>query len=333
MHGLPLPSALRAEYPLSDAGRNAVEASRRSVLDILRGRDRRLLLIIGPCSIHDEGGAYAYADFLREQARAYNDRFFIVMRCYMEKSRTGEGWKGMARDPQFSGASGAAEEGLKKARRIMSALADSGLPLATELASPYLWPYWIDTVSWASIGARGVESQALRETAQLLPCPCGFKNGRDGGLLNALTAATIALRPGAALACGLEDGRPAETDAPGNPLPHVILRGSDTRPNWRKALKLERLMRAAGLPPAIIVDASHGNSGKNPDRQREVALGALRLRKRGVAIRGVMVESYLRQGRQDSVPGVAPDPELSLTDACLGLEESRALIAALAARA
>jgi 3-deoxy-7-phosphoheptulonate synthase len=301
-------------------------------MDILRGKDRRLLLIIGPCSVHDENGAYAYADFLLEQARAFEEKLFIVMRCYMEKSRTGEGWKGMARDPSFGGAPGTAGEGLRKARRIMSAIADRGLPLATELASPYLWPYWIDTVSWASIGARGVESQALRETAQALPCPCGFKNGRDGGLLNALTASAVALRPGVALACGLEDGRPAETEAHGNPLPHVILRGSETRPNWRKAPELERLMRGQGLLPAMIIDASHGNSGKEPDKQRAVALGALRMRGKGIAIRGLMVESYLRQGRQAIESGILPAPELSLTDACLGLEKSSALIAELAAR-
>jgi 3-deoxy-7-phosphoheptulonate synthase len=330
MPGLPLPSALRAEYPLSSAGNGAVMAARRSVEDILRGRDRRLLLIIGPCSVHDEEGIHAYADFLREQARAYGDRIFFVLRCYMEKSRTGDGWKGLARDPDLSGASGLAAAGLAKARRIMSALADSGLPLATELASPFLWPYWIDTVSWASIGARGVESQALREAAQTLPCPCGFKNGRDGGLANALTAAAVAAQPGAALACGLEDGRPAELFAQGNPLPHVILRGSDDRPNWRRAPRLERLMAAQGLQPAILVDASHGNSGKDPERQREAARGALGLRRRGVAIRGVMVESYLRQGRQDLAPGAIPKPGLSLTDACLGLERSRALIADLA---
>lgn len=332
MPGLPLPSALRAEYPLSAAGREAVMAARRSIEDILRGRDRRLLLIMGPCSVHDEEEIYEYAAFLREQARAHEGSIFIVMRCYMEKSRTGEGWKGLARDPFVSGAAGMAAAGLDKARRIMRTLAESGLPLATELASPYLWPYWIDTVSWASIGARGVESQALREAAQTLPCPCGFKNGRDGDLANALTAAAVAAQPGAALACGLEDGRPAELYAPGNPLPHVILRGSDARPNWRKAPRLERLMAAQGLEPAILIDASHGNSGKDPERQWEAARGALGMRRRGVAIRGVMVESYLRQGRQDSAPGSKPLPGLSLTDACLGMERSRALIAELSSR-
>ncbi len=332
MPSLPLPSALRAEYPLSAAGREAVLASRRSIEGILRGRDRRLLLIIGPCSVHDEEGIYAYADFLREQARAYEGSIFIVLRCYMEKSRTGEGWKGLARDPFVSGAAGVAAAGLDKARRIMRTLADTGLPLATELASPYLWPYWIDTVSWASIGARGVESQALREAAQLLPCPCGFKNGRDGGLSNALTAIAVAYQPGVALACDLEDGRPAELLAPGNPLPHMILRGSDARPNWRKAPQAERLMRARGLEPAILIDASHGNSGKDPEKQLHVARGALGMRRRGVAIRGVMVESYLRQGRQDSAPGITPSPGLSLTDACLGIERSKALIADLASR-
>ncbi len=324
MQSLPSPRSLRELYPLPAGAAKAVDAARSTVASILAGRDDRLLAIVGPCSVHDEQEALEYASFLKEQADLHAGSLFVAIRLYVEKSRTGDGWKGMARDPSMDGVSGTAE-GIAAARRLIVRVAATGLPVAVELASPFLWPYWIDAVSWASVGARGVESQALREAAQALPCPCGFKNGRDGSLENALTAARVSSMPGRVILPD-EDGRAQELHAKGNPRAHIILRGTDRGPNWRRAPYLAGLMRGRGLDPSIIVDASHGNSGKDPRRQAAVALGALALRKRCPAIRGIMIESYMKDGSQPFNPGAKPLPGLSLTDPCMGMEATARLL-------
>lgn len=315
--------------PLSAGAELAAASGRRAVAASLLGADPRPLVIIGPCSVHDRAETLDYGRRLAMAAEAHADELLVVMRCYVEKSRSGEGWRGMARDPALDG-SGRAAEGVRAARALLVELAErTALPLAMELAGPFLWPYFIDALSWASAGARGVESPALREAAAALPCPCGFKNGRDGRIEAAVAAATVASKPGTALAVG-EDGRLVEIAAPGNPLAHIILRGSDDRPNWRRAPEALRRLEAAGLRPALIIDASHGNSGKDPRRQASAALGAIRLRRRVPGIRGVMVESYLRTGCQAAGPRAGLMPGLSITDPCLGWEETEELLAALA---
>jgi 3-deoxy-7-phosphoheptulonate synthase len=315
--------------PLSAGAELAVAAGRKAVADSLVGADPRPLVIVGPCSVHDRAETLDYGRRLTEAAAAYADELLIVMRCYVEKSRSGEGWRGMARDPALDG-TGRAAEGVRVARALLVELAGrSPLPLAMELAGPFLWPYFIDALSWASVGARGVESPALREVAAALPCPCGFKNGRDGRIEAAVAAATVASKPGTSLAVG-DDGRLTEMTALGNPLPHIILRGADGKPNWRRAPEALRRLVAAGLKPALIVDASHGNSGKEPTRQASVALGAMRLRRRIPGIRGVMIESYLRTGCQAAGQRDGLKPGLSITDPCLGWDETKELLAALA---
>lgn len=323
---------MRAELALSPAATRAAAAGRAAVAASLAGADPRPLVIVGPCSVHDAAETLDYGRRLAAAAASHAAELLIVMRCYVEKSRSGEGWRGLARDPALDG-SGRAAEGVKAARAILVELLErTGLPLAMELAGPFLWPYFIDALSWASVGARGVESPALRELAAALPCPCGFKNGRDGRLETAVAAVSVASKPGTALAVG-DDGRLTELRAAGNPLPHIILRGSDDRPNWRRAPQALRRLRAAGLPPALIIDASHGNSGKDPRKQASAALGALRLRRRAPGIRGVMIESYLETGCQRSGPRAGLKPGLSITDPCLGWDETEELLAALAAAA
>lgn len=328
MGALPTPAELGAAIPLSIGAARAVAAGREAVAASLGGDDPRPLVIVGPCSVHDEGETLDYGRRLAGAAAAHAAELLIVMRCYVEKSRSGEGWRGLARDPALDG-SGRAAEGVRAARALLVGLSErTRLPLAMELAGPFLWPYFIDALSWTSAGARGVESPALREAAAALPCPCGFKNGRDGRIEAAVAAVTVAAKPGTALAVG-EDGRLGETRAAGNPLPHIILRGSDERPNWRRAPEALRRLESCGLTPALIVDASHGNSGKDPRRQASAALGAIRLRRRLPGIRGVMIESYLRTGCQAAGPRAGLKPGLSITDPCLGWEETEELLAAL----
>lgn len=332
MSPLPTPGELRAAMPLSAGAELAVAAGRKAVEASLLGADPRPLIIVGPCSVHDRAETLDYGRRLAEAAAAHAAELLVVMRCYVEKSRSGEGWRGMARDPALDG-TGRAAEGVRAARALLVELAErTRLPLAMELVGPFLWPYFIDALSWVSVGARGVESPALREAAAALPCPCGFKNGRDGRLETAVAAATVASKPGTSLAVG-DDGRLTEMTALGNPSPHIILRGADGKPNWRRAPEALRRLAAAGLKPGLIVDASHGNSGKDPTRQASVALGAMRLRRRIPGIRGVMIESYLRTGCQAAGQRVGLKPGLSITDPCLGWEETEELLAALAAAA
>ncbi|MBU0956637.1 MAG: 3-deoxy-7-phosphoheptulonate synthase, partial [Spirochaetes bacterium] len=239
---LPGPAALSAQTALSAAAARAATENRLAILSILQGRDRRLLVIIGPCSVHDPAEALDYAHWLLPFARRMQDCMLIAMRCYVEKSRTGAGWRGLARQPLPAGimASGAGsatdgsttlqaspQSGIQAARAFLVQVAELGLPVAVEMVSPFLWPYWSDCVSWASVGARGVESQALREAASALPCACGFKNATDGSIDTALHAIQTAALPGPVLALhsAAADSTLYELSSRGNPCPHLILRG------------------------------------------------------------------------------------------------------------
>ncbi len=328
---LPSPESVRGSIPLDGATADFVAESRAAIRGILQGTDPRLLVIAGPCSVHDYESALEYARFIREQRKIHEKNLYIVMRCYVEKSRTGLGWKGMARDPTFSGGTGT-PEGIPLARKLIVSAASLGVAVAVEIVSPFLWPYWIDAVSWASIGARGVESQALREAAAALPCPCGFKNGQDGSPDSALFALASARDPSAVLVYG-DSGLLQEIQAPGNPLPHIVLRGGASGPNWKLAPALAERMLKQGLVPAIIIDASHANSGKNPANQAKVAQGVCRLRAKNVPVRGIMLESFLQDGSQPLVPGSLPQSGISITDPCLGLEATRRLLGYLSANA
>lgn len=328
MAALPSARELHERLPRPPAAAAIAQAARKAVEAILRREDDRLLLIMGPCSVHSLEGARAYARALKPAADAVSDRILVLARCYVEKSRTSGGWLGMARDPRLDGSAGA-EEGVAQARLAMLAMLDEGMPLGTELVSPFLWRYWEDLISWASVGARGVESQGLREAAKAIQVPCGFKNGRDGRADSALNAIAAANGPGRALSVS-DDGLASETQASGNPYPHLILRGGDRGPNWRKAPYAAAPMGLLGLKAACIVDASHGNSRSKAGRQPAVARLACELSNRVPSLRGIMVESYLEPGCQALKPGTVPSPGISVTDPCLGLEDSLRLIEQLA---
>ncbi|MBN1241788.1 MAG: 3-deoxy-7-phosphoheptulonate synthase [Spirochaetales bacterium] len=327
---LPSPGDLAREDSLPAASRALVESSRSVVREILAGRDDRLLLLVGPCSIHDPDEAAVYAAKLAELAAKVSGEAYVVARAFVEKSRTSLGWRGLARDPHLDGSRGTGE-GIVEARRALTGMLASGVPVAVELVSPFLWPYWIDCVSWAGIGARSVESPSLREATALIPCPVGFKNGLDGDPAAAINAVLSAVRPGTALAIG-KDGRLVESEAPGNPAVHVVLRGGRDGPNVSLAPRVAASMEAMGLLPSILVDSSHDNSRKRPERQRGAALKALALRRRGVPIRGIMIESYLKAGRQHPAPRNLLAAGLSVTDACLGWDATERLVLELATR-
>ncbi len=312
------------EFPLDGQSADFVKESRSVIRAILEGSDNRLLVIAGPCSVHDHGSAIEYARFIRRENELHSKKLYIAMRIYIEKSRSSLGWKGMARDPFFSGKTGTAL-GISLSRKLILSAASMGVPVAVEIVSPFLWPYWIDAVSWASIGARGVESQALREVAAALPCPCGFKNGRDGkpdtallGIASAREASGVLLQD--------DEGGLSEIQAPGNCLPHLVLRGGTAGPNWKLAPALAKRMALSGLPPAIIIDASHANSGTKPKNQAQVAKAVCRMRSKNISVRGIMLESFLQEGTQPLLAGTIPRPGISVTDPCLGLEGTSALL-------
>jgi len=321
---LPTPEELQSEFPLSRESRARIESSREAIRAVLSGTDDRLFLLAGPCSVHDRKETLEIAGRLAAMSAEVGDRILLAMRVYIEKSRTSLGWRGMARDPELDESKGASV-GVREARSTLTAVADTGIPIGIELVSPLLWPYWADTISWASVGARGVESQALREAAAFLPVPCGFKNPLSGDLEGAVNACLTASRPTSALALG-KDGRVEEFSAQGNPAAHVILRGGGKRPNDRRAAFAAKRMLAAGLAPSVLLDASHDNSGRNPFAQARVIFRALRRRKRGIPFRGVMIESYLKTGKQNLAPKPLLAAGLSVTDPCLGLQETEALI-------
>lgn len=318
---LPSPADLRRRFPL--IRQSQVLEQRQKILDILRGADSRLLLIVGPCSIHDPAAGLRYAEWLSALATDIRDRAVIMMRCYVEKSRTGAGWRGLAREPQ-PGKPADTAEGLGLSRQFMLAVSDLGLPVATEMVNPLLWSYWTDCISWVSVGARGVESQALREAAAALPCPCGFKNAMNGTADSALIAAMTAGLPSTALILD-DDGQIGEAETAGNCLPHLILRGSKQGSNIGQARDICHQIRDKRLPDCLIIDASHGNSAYIPENQAVAAEQALELRKNGLPIRGLMLESYLESGNQALIYGQIR-PELSITDPCLGQTATEKLI-------
>jgi len=314
------PRALKTDLPASEASNRTVVSSRQHVTDILQQRDPRLLVVVGPCSIHDEQGALEYGSRLNVLRQELADQVEIVMRVYFEKPRTTIGWKGLINDPHLDG-SYDIETGLKKARSLLRELTAMGLPAATEFLDPIIPQYIDDLVTWVAIGARTTESQTHREMASGLSMPVGFKNGTDGSLQIALEAMISARTPHSFLGID-QDGITSIIRTTGNPVGHIVLRGGRSRPNYDEASLHEaqgQLLRA-GLPPVLMVDCSHANSGKQHSRQEEVWRSAIQQRVAGNrALIGLMVESYLEEGNQ---PFPAPRAQLrhgvSITDACIG---------------
>ncbi len=328
------PSLLRAEHPLDTPDAERVERARAEITDVLDGRDDRLLVVVGPCSIHDRDAALDYAARLAGVRDELADRLVIVMRAYFEKPRTTLGWKGLINDPDLDG-SYAVNKGLRLARGLLLEITGLGLPVGCEFLDPITPQYLADVVSWGSIGARTAASQVHRQLCSALSMPVGIKNSTDGDVQVAVDAVRAAA--GEHVFPGINaDGLAALIATTGNPDCHVILRGGAGGANHHRADVADALtrMRRGGLPERVVIDASHGNSGKDHLRQAEVVTEiAARIGTGEPGIAGVMLESFLVGGRQDLTLGRAGELTRgqSITDACMDWDTTAALLESLAA--
>lgn len=329
-----VPRDLVDELPVSEVASATVHHARAAIHEILRGRDHRILAIVGPCSIHDTEAAIEYAGRLNGLRQELAEDLMIVMRVYFEKPRTTVGWKGLINDPGLDN-SFRINEGLRKARRLLLDLAEMGMPTATEFLDLISPQYVSDLVGWGAIGARTTESQVHRELASGLSCPVGFKNATDGGLQVAIDAVGSASRPHHFLSL-TKDGVSAIFHTSGNPDCHVILRGGNERPNYDadSVKRTSERLRAADIATPLMIDCSHANSKKQPRRQIDVcrAVGE-QLEAGSKDIFGVMVESHLVEGSQGVKPGCDLVYGQSITDACLGWDDTVVLLRDLAASA
>ena len=325
------PALLQHELPVPDAVQALVEASRRAITAVLHRRDDRLLVVVGPCSIHDHGQAIEYAGLLKAAADRLAGELVVVMRVYFEKPRTTVGWKGYINDPLLDG-SFRINEGLRRARRLLLDIAELGVPPGTEFLDLLSPQYIADLVAWGAIGARTTESQSHRQLASGLSCPVGFKNGTDGGVQVAADA-LVAARASHAFMGMTKMGQAAIFETRGNDDTHVILRGGSA-PNYDAAGvdAACAVLAKAGLRAQVMIDCSHANASKRHLKQIDVAHDvAERMRSGERRIVGLMIESHLEEGRQDLTPGVALRRGVSITDACLGWAQTEPLLDELAA--
>jgi 3-deoxy-7-phosphoheptulonate synthase len=331
IHELSPPSHLIREFPCADRAAEVVATSRLAIHRILHGQDDRLVVVIGPCSIHDPKAAIEYASRLIEERRKHAADLEIVMRVYFEKPRTTVGWKGLINDPDLDG-SFQINKGLRAARELLVNITELGLPAATEYLDMISPQYIADLIAWGAIGARTTESQVHRELASGLSCPVGFKNGTDGNVRIAVDAIKAAQHPHHFLSV-TKGGHSAIVATRGNEDCHVILRGGKA-PNYDAAhvqAACEDIGKA-GLAQRLMIDCSHANSSKKHENQLLVASDVAQQLARGeTRIIGLMVESHLQPGRQDLVPGQSLNYGQSITDACLGWDDSVNLLATLAA--
>ncbi len=331
------PAVLKDKLPLTDESAAVVQAGRAAVEDILAQRDPRLLVIVGPCSIHDPDGAMDYARRLLPLRQELGDRLEIIMRVYFEKPRTTLGWKGLINDPHLDDSCDV-ETGLSMARTLLRHIVALGMPTATEFLDSIVPQYLADLVSWAAIGARTTESQTHREMASGLSMPVGFKNGTDGDCQTAIDAMRAARSAHSFLGID-QQGLTSVIKTRGNPTGHLVLRGGRLRTNYDPPSIAEaaRGLAAVKLPPVLMVDCSHANSGKHHARQELVWQSLLEQRQAAqsagepVAIIGAMLESYLEGGKQP-IPARREDIRygVSITDACLGWKETESLLRAAA---
>ncbi|WP_367128660.1 3-deoxy-7-phosphoheptulonate synthase [Saccharothrix sp. HUAS TT1] len=326
---LPAPAEVVAADPLPAAAAGAVARHRETVAAVLAGRDPRLLVVVGPCSVHDPAAALDYAGLLATAAERLSDDLVVVLRAYLEKPRTVAGWTGLLPDPTLDG-KGDIAAGLRLGRSFLVQAAATGLPLAYEFVDPLLAHHVADTVSWAAIGARTVAAPPHRHLASWLPVPVGMKNCVTGRVDTAVDAIRAAGLPHTFPGVG-HDGRLTTLRSAGNPDAHLVLRGG-SRPNYDAGSVAGALdaLTAAGLPRRVVVDASHGNSGKDHNRQPVVVTDlAEQVAAGNRALVGVMVESYLADGGQS--PTATPlRPDLSITDRCLGWDRTTPLLEVLA---
>ena len=322
------PDVLRGELPLTESAEQTVLNSRATIPAILDGSDRRLLVVVGPCSIHDTDAALDYARRLNTLRETLNDSLYIVMRTYFEKPRTTVGWKGLINDPRLDGTFDM-ETGLRRARKLLIDVAGMGMPTATEILDPITPQYIDDALDWAAIGARTTESQTHRQMASGLSMPVGYKNSTTGSLDVAINAMRSAREPHAFL--GIDgSGRTCIVRTTGNPWGHIILRGGEDKPNYDSSNVAEAVatLAAAGLPTGLMVDCSHANSGKKHERQEVVWNSVVEQKAEGNRnLIGVMLESNIEEGNQK----LGDNPAdlrygVSITDACIGWDKTEQLL-------
>ncbi|MDR4492934.1 MAG: 3-deoxy-7-phosphoheptulonate synthase [Nitrospirales bacterium] len=326
------PNSMKAELPITEQTTSVILQARRHIRDILHGRDSmRLLVIIGPCSIHDYDAAMAYAERLKLVAERVNDQMLIVLRTYFEKPRTTIGWKGLINDPHLDGTCDIGQ-GFSLARKLLLEINSMGLPCATEFLDPVTPQYISDLISWAAIGARTTESQTHREMASGLSMPVGLKNGTDGSLQVALNAMIAARHPHSFIGINGE-GLTSVIKTNGNPDRHIVLRGGGGKVNYNPQDISEAMnfLTKEQIPRPILVDCSHGNSEKDHTRQVSVARSVVNQFTNGQsAIMGLLVESNLKPGNQKWEAGKPLEWGVSITDACIGWEETEQLLDELA---
>jgi len=324
------PAQLHDEFPIGEEAAELVHDTREAIHRILYGADDRLLAVVGPCSIHDPKAAREYAGRLKEARERHAEELLVVMRVYFEKPRTTVGWKGLINDPGLDGSFNI-NEGLRVARKLLVDLNDSGMPAGSEFLDILTPQYVMDLISWGAIGARTTESQVHRELASGLSCPVGFKNGTDGNLKIAVDAIRAARHPHHFLSFTMA-ARSAIFSTSGNEDTHIILRGGK-KPNFDAASvdTTGRALADAGLEEQIMIDFSHANSAKKPERQCEVCRDVAGQIAGGERrIMGVMIESHLKPGRQDVVPGEPLVYGQSITDGCIGWDATVEMLAELA---
>src|SRR6476646_6061227 len=325
------PAKLLEALPLGEEREKAVVRGRGEVGNVLDGSDDRLMVVVGPCSVHDVEAARDYAGSLSETAADLSQDLLVVMRVYFEKPRTTTGWKGLISDPHLDG-SGDVNTGLRMARKLLLEVLDLGLPVGCEFLDPITPQYISDAVAWGAIGARTTESQIHRQLGSGLSMPVGFKNRTDGNVQVAVDAVRAAAEPHSF--AGIDpNGTPAVLYTSGNSDCHIILRGGKGQPNYEAssvAAALD-LLEAARLPRRVMIDLSHDNSGKQPERQPAVAVDVgTQVAHGNEAIVGVMLESFLVAGRQDLRPGVELCYGQSITDGCVGWETTVEVLEGLA---
>ena len=322
---LSLPQQLKAQLPLSGSLALQIAEQRQTILNILSGKDPRLMVITGPCSIHDETSAIEYAEKLKQLQSQVSDQIFLVMRAYIEKPRTTVGWKGFLYDPTLDGSSNM-QMGLERSRALYLKMIEMGLPLATEILSPMATAYFDDLLAWGAIGARTSESQIHREIASHLPYSIGFKNGTDGSIQIAMDAIQSASNAHQFLGLS-QSGLPAILSSNGNPHAHLILRGANHGANYQMTEIAKIKQQYHDQLPALVIDCSHGNSTKNPLNQPAV-LAQIIAERFESNVRGVMLESHLVDGQQKISAQMQYGQ--SVTDGCLGWEKTQKLLQEMA---
>lgn len=322
------PGEFKQEFPLTPGDHEFIAKSRNQICQILCGIDPRLIVIMGPCSIHDERSALEYAHLVRELQNKVKDNVLLVMRFYFEKPRSKVGWKGLLYDPYINGADDL-EEGIHVCRKLMTEITEIGVPIASEIVDPMGFYFFNDLISWLCIGARTSSSQVHRQNASALSMPVGFKNDLSGNIGNAVDSIIATDTSHTFLGIG-DEGRIGVYKSTGAPFAHIVLRGAKGKPNYypENIKEVEEHLEKAGLMHSIVVDCSHDNCNKNYEKMPEVFEECVRQIKNGsIIIRGLMLESHILPGTQPMVYDIEKlNPQISITDPCIGWHKTEELI-------